>query len=84
MSAEPVVSVIIASHNAVTTIGDTLESLERQTAHGQREIIVADSSTDGTGAFVKEPFPGTRLLESSSRRFPFPDPRTNPKTGDPG
>ena len=51
MSAEPIVSVIIASHNAVTTIGDTLESLERQTARGQCEIIVADSSTDGTGAF---------------------------------
>lgn len=70
MSAEPVVSVIIASHNAVTTIRDTLESLERQTGRGQCEIIVVDSSTDGTGAFVKERFPGTRLLEFSSRKFP--------------
>ncbi len=84
MSAEPVVSVIIASHNAVTTIGDTLESLERQTARGQCEIIVADSSTDGTGAFVKEHFPGARLPEFSSRKFSFLDPCTNPKIGDPG
>jgi len=76
MSAEPVVSVIIASHNAVTTIG--------QTARGQCEIIVADSSTDGTGAFVKEHFPGARLLEFSSRKFSFLDPCTNPKMGDPG
>jgi GT2 family glycosyltransferase len=69
MSAEPVVSVIIASYNAVTTIGDTLESLERQTARRQCEIIVVDSSTDGTAAFVKEHFPGARLLEFSNRKF---------------
>ena len=61
ISAEPVVSVIIASHNAVTTIGDTLESLERQPARRQCEIIVVDSSTDGTGAFVRKHFPGVRL-----------------------
>lgn len=68
-AAEPVVSVIIAAYNAVTTIGDTLESLERQTARRQCEIIVVDSSTDGTGAFVRKHFPETRLLEFSSRKF---------------
>ncbi|MGW8322537.1 MAG: hypothetical protein ACWGSD_13385 [Thermodesulfobacteriota bacterium] len=38
--ADPVVSVIIASYNAVATIGDTLESLEGQTARRQCEVIV--------------------------------------------
>jgi GT2 family glycosyltransferase len=69
MNTEPLVSVIIASHNAVTTIGDTLQSLEQQTARRQCEIIVVDSSTDDTAAFVKQHFPGARLLEFSHRKF---------------
>ena len=69
MSSDPVVSVIIASYNAATTIGDTLESLDRQTARRQCEIIVVDSSTDGTAGLVKKLFPDTRLLEFSSRKY---------------
>jgi GT2 family glycosyltransferase len=69
MSAHPAVSVVIASRDAVTTIGETLASLEGQAASQRCEIIVVDSSTDGTAALVREHFPGTRLLEFSSRKF---------------
>jgi GT2 family glycosyltransferase len=68
-AAEPVVSVIIASYNAVATIGDTLESLEGQTARRQCEVIVVDSSTDGTSDVIKAHFPWVHLLEFSNRKF---------------
>ncbi|MEW6487827.1 MAG: glycosyltransferase [Thermodesulfobacteriota bacterium] len=65
----PVLSVVVAAYNAVATIGDTLASLERQSAREFCEIIVVDSSEDGTGAFVKQHFPDVRLLEFPTRMF---------------
>ncbi len=70
MSAEPIVSVIIASYNSIDTIEATLASLEGQAARERCEIIVVDSSTDGTANFIKEHFPGIRVLEFSGRKFP--------------
>jgi glycosyltransferase involved in cell wall biosynthesis len=65
----PRLSVIIPSYNARATIGDCLESLRNQAANERIEIIVVDSGTDGTGAFVEERFPFARTYRFAERKF---------------
>jgi glycosyltransferase involved in cell wall biosynthesis len=66
----PAVSVIVPAYNAVATVGRCLAALETQTAASEAEVIVADSSSDGTAALVAERFPRVRLLAFPTRRFP--------------
>lgn len=61
----PLVSVVIASHNASTTIEDCLLALQADAAGREIEVIVADSSTDGTVASIQERFPGVTVLRFS-------------------
>lgn len=56
------VSVVIAACNASSTIAACLEALEGQPERERLEVIVADSSTDGTEAIVRQRFPWVRLL----------------------
>jgi len=65
----PQLSVVIASHNAAAVIGQALRALTAQTAHD--EVIVADSSTDGTADIVRQ-FGAVRLLH-------FDEPLTVPE-----
>ena len=67
---KPEVSVIVVAYNARPLIGDCLRSLQSQVTSRTFEILVVDSSTDGTGDFVTEMFPNTRLVRSSERKFP--------------
>lgn len=64
------VSVVIACRNASATIGRCLESLRRQQTREPFEIIVADSSTGGTGLLIQRDFPEVRLLHFSERKWP--------------
>lgn len=64
------VSVIIASYNSKCTIERCLRSLECQRTSGEFEVIVIDSSTDGTSELVARRFPGVRLFAFTERRFP--------------
>lgn len=66
----PTVSVVVPSYNARATIADCLRALEAQAAREQCEIIVVDSSTDGTAALVAESFPSVRLFALPERSFP--------------
>ena len=59
---KPELSVIVVAYNARSLIGDCLRSLESQATSRSFEVIVVDSSTDGTGDFVAETFPNARLL----------------------
>jgi glycosyltransferase involved in cell wall biosynthesis len=65
----PIVSVVIASYNAEKTIASCLESLQRQKADKGFEVIVIDSSQDGTGALVAEKFPWVQLHVFPKRKF---------------
>ena len=47
-----------------------LRSLEDQKTSGEFEVIVVDSSTDGTDEIVAKQFPGVRLFAFSERKFP--------------
>ena len=63
-------SVIIASYNARTTIEACLRALERQPMAASFEVIVVDSSTDGTGEFVEAHFPHVKVYRFQQRKFP--------------
>ena len=62
-------SVIIASFNAKGTIGLCLESLQEQVQKEDAEVIVVDSSGDGTGLFVAQRFPWVQLHVFPERKF---------------
>lgn len=55
-------SVVIAAHDAAAVIERCLAALEDQRDDGATEIVLADSSTDGTPALVAGRFPRVRLL----------------------
>jgi GT2 family glycosyltransferase len=62
-------SVIVPSYNAASTIERCLRSLERQ-EDKRFEIIVVDSSSDGTAEIVEGGFPAVRLIRAGTRKFP--------------
>lgn len=70
MAAVPEVSVIIASYNSRRTIEACLASVENQKTARPFELIVTDSSTDGTGDFIAQRFPAIRLLRFAARKYP--------------
>lgn len=61
------VSVVIPSYNARATIEDCLRSILAAPEPPTREIIVVDSSDDGTGDRVRERFPDVRLVRLERR-----------------
>jgi GT2 family glycosyltransferase len=63
------ISVVIASYNSAKTIGACLDALQPQ-LRDDVEVIVSDSSTDGTPALLRERFPWVRLLRSETRMSP--------------
>lgn len=63
-------SVIIASYNSKKTIEGCLSSLKNQKTDKGFEIIVVDSSTDGTAKLVEERFPEVKLYRFSGKKFP--------------
>jgi glycosyltransferase involved in cell wall biosynthesis len=58
----PLLSVVIAAHDAAAAMGACLAALERQAGAIRFEVIVADSSTDDTPDIVRRRFPRVRLL----------------------
>jgi GT2 family glycosyltransferase len=66
---KPKLSVIIASYNSKKTIEKCLRSLLRQKTNHSFEIIVIDSSEDGTGNLIKEKFPEIRLFIFPERKY---------------
>jgi len=66
----PELSVIVASYNSIRTVPECLESLRSQTTEKTFEVIVVDSSNDGTAEFVARRFPEVHLLRFAERKFP--------------
>jgi glycosyltransferase involved in cell wall biosynthesis len=64
------ISVVIPAYNAVETIGRCLAALEAQTQRDVAEVIVVDSSTDGTDQLVQQKFPQVRLFHFDGRMYP--------------
>ncbi len=64
------VSVILASRNASKTAARCLDALRGQRTSVPFEVIVADSSTDGTDEMIRTRYPEFRLLHFHERKFP--------------
>ena len=64
------ISVIIPSYNSWPLIERTLISLEKQKYSGEYEVIVADSSDDGSHLEIAKNFPKINLLHKERRDFP--------------
>gem|GEM_PF-225942 len=63
------ISVIIASYNSRATIERCLKSLKNQKTTREFEVIVVDTSTDGTGDFVEKQFPWVKVRRFLKRKF---------------
>ncbi len=63
-------SVVIPVYNGEATIAACLESVVSQDTPFDFEVIVADSSEDGTAAIIESRFPQVRLLRLSGRAYP--------------
>lgn len=60
----PAVTFIMAARNAISTIGDALDSIAAQDYAGQmRTIVVDDASSDGTGSLA-ETYSGVKVLRN--------------------
>ncbi len=64
------VSIVIPSYNSRNTISMSLEALRSQKTSVSNEIIVVDSSKDGTADFIAERFPEVKLIRSEQRLYP--------------
>jgi len=67
MTAAALISVVIPSYNAQATIHRCLESVFDQDLEAPYEVIVVDSSDDGTAAIIRQEFSQARLLRLERR-----------------
>ena len=68
----PVLSVIIPSYNSKRIIKNCLDSLKMQRTELQFEVVVADSSDDGTDELIHAEYPWVRLHRLHGRTYPGP------------
>ena len=68
-ASTPDVSVVIASYNQKDTIKACVESLLNQKTVRSYEVIVVDSSDNGTGDVLERYVPGITLIRSRRRLF---------------
>ncbi len=66
----PDLSVIVASYDSGHTIADCLHSLRNQETQKKFEVIVVDSSNDGTAQLVAGHFTEVVLLTYAERKYP--------------
>lgn len=67
---EILISVVIPSYNSRLTIEKCLNSLLNQRTSQRFEVILIDSSTDGTAELVRCKFPFVRMHHFSGQKFP--------------
>jgi GT2 family glycosyltransferase len=62
-------SIVIASYNARDCIANCLESLRAQQTEHPFEVLLVDSSDDGTADLVAQRFPEVRLIHHAGRLY---------------
>ncbi len=66
----PKVSVIVPSYNSRKTIAACLDSLASQTIAAEIEVIVVDSSRDGSEEFIRASYPSVSLIHRTGLLLP--------------
>ncbi len=66
----PQVSVIVPSYNSRLTIDRCLSALLEQDGDFLYEVVLVDSSDDGTGDLVGERYPGVQLIRLADKTLP--------------
>jgi glycosyltransferase involved in cell wall biosynthesis len=66
----PRLSVVIPSYRSEATLPGVLAALASQVRGGGREVVVVDSSADGSAARICAAFPWVRLIELDERTLP--------------
>jgi N-acetylglucosaminyl-diphospho-decaprenol L-rhamnosyltransferase len=61
-------SIVIATHNSLRFIGPCLKAIRANSDLVPEIVIVDNASSDGTVAYLRDQFPGVRLLVNSSNR----------------
>lgn len=64
------ISVIIPSFNQKAHIADALDSILAQKTRFNYEVIIIDSSTDGTAEFLSTRYPELQLVRLNQRAYP--------------
>jgi len=70
VTARLAASVVIPSYQSAATIDACLAALFSQTDAGLFEVILVDSGTDETAAFVRDAYPSVRVIVSATRLDP--------------
>jgi glycosyltransferase involved in cell wall biosynthesis len=70
--SKPVVSIVIPSYNSSQHIKQCLQSLRAQRTELPFEIILVDSSDDGTNLIVEKEFPEVRMFHYQERHYVGP------------
>lgn len=65
-------SVIVPSYNSQSTIVQCLQALQNQETEFHYEVVVVDSSNDGTPDLITSRFPGIKLIQLPQRTLPGP------------
>ena len=66
----PLVSVVIPCYNGIRTMERTLGALAAQKTETPYEVIVVDSSDDGTDRMIAEKYPDVRLFHLPEKTLP--------------
>lgn len=64
------VSIVLPSYNSKQTINQCLNSILNQSYQGINEVIIVDSSDDGTDDLIRQLFPSLKLIHLSKKTFP--------------
>ena len=70
MNSESSISVVIPSYNSKSTISQCLSSVLNQSYAGIIEVIVVDSSDDGTDDVIRHSFPQVNLIHIEKKTLP--------------
>ena len=70
MKNYPSISIVIPSYNSRKTIIQCLNSVLNQSYRNIEEVIVVDSSDDGTDNLIRELFPSVKLVHFTKKTLP--------------
>lgn len=69
-NSNPVATVVVPCYNGIRTVKALLDSVLAQEVSFNYEVIVVDSSDDGTHSLVEKEFPDVKLIHLADQTYP--------------